>query len=82
MRDIDLKPVLKECNKSARIGYKIASTQEKNLNRALISAREKIINTIVDFNSSQCYSPETSELLNSQLMEIQEAFDHLSSSLK
>ena len=29
MEDIDLKKVLKECNKSAKIGYKIASAKRK-----------------------------------------------------
>ena len=36
----NLKQVLKECNKSAKTGYKIASAQEKNLNKALASAQE------------------------------------------
>lgn len=48
MEDIDLKKVLKECNKSAKTGYKIASAQEKNLNRALASAQEKVQSTIID----------------------------------
>lgn len=33
---------LKECNKSAKTGYKIVSAQEKNLNRALASAQEEV----------------------------------------
>ena len=42
MDEIDLKNVLKECKKSAKTGYKIASAQEKNLNSALNSAQEKV----------------------------------------
>lgn len=82
MEETNLKQVLKECNKSARIGYKIALAQEKNLNRALTSAQKKIQNTIIDFNSSPCYAPETTELLGVQLVEIKDAFVHLSFALK
>lgn len=77
-----MKKVLKECIKSAKTGYKIASAQEKNLNRALASAQEKVQSTIIDFNSSPCYAPETSELLESQLVEIRDAFDRLSFAFK
>ena len=54
MEETDLKQVLKECNKSAKNGYKIASAQEKNLNRSLASAKEKVQSTIFDLNSSPC----------------------------
>ena len=82
MEETNLKQVLKECNKAARIGYKIASAQEKNLNRALTSAQEKIQSTIIDFNSSPCYAPETTELLEVQLVEIRDAFNRLSFAFK
>lgn len=82
MEETNLKQVLKECNKAARIGYKIASAQEKNLNRALTSAQEKIQTTIIDFNSSPCYAPETTELLEVQLVEIGDAFNRLSFAFK
>lgn len=82
MEETNLKQVLKECNKAARIGYKIASAQEKNLNRALTSAQEKIQSTIIDFNSSPCYAPETTELLEVQLVEIGDAFNRLSFAFK
>lgn len=82
MEETNLKQVLKECNKAARIGYKIASAQEKNLNRALTSAQEKIQTTIIDFNSSPCYAPETKELLEVQLVEIGDAFNRLSFAFK
>lgn len=42
MEETNLKQVLKECNKSTKTGYKIVSAQEKNLNRALSSAQEKV----------------------------------------
>lgn len=70
MEEIDLKQVLEECNKSAKTGYRIAAVQERNLNRALASAQEKIQSTIADFNSSPCYVPEVTELLEVQLVEI------------
>lgn len=37
-----MKQMLKECNKSAKTGHKIAAAQEKNLNRALALAWEFI----------------------------------------
>lgn len=82
MVDTDLRQVLKECNKSAKTGYKIASAQEKYLNRALSSAQEKVQSTIIDFNSSPCYAPETAELLEEQLVEIRDAFNRLSFAFK
>ena len=75
MEETNLKQVLKECNKSAKTGYKIASAQEKNLNRALASAQEKVQSTIIDFNSSPCYAPEATELLEVQLVEIRDTFN-------
>lgn len=77
-----MRQVLKECNKSAKTGYKIASAQEKNLNRALASAQEKVQSTIIDFNSSPCYAPEATELLEVQLVEIRDAFNRLSFAFK
>ena len=82
MADTDLRDVLKECQKSAMAGYKIASTQEKNLSRVLRSAEERIQNAILEFNMSPCYAPETAELLESQLIEINNAFNRLSFAFK
>lgn len=78
----NLKQVLKECNKSAKTGYKIASAQEKNLNKALASAQEKVQSTIIEFNRSPCYAPEATELLEAQLVEIRAAFNRLSFAFK
>lgn len=82
MEETDLKKVLNECKKTARIGYKIASAKEKNLNRALYSAQEKVHSTIIDFNSSPCYAPEAAELLESQLTDIRKSFNRLSFAFK
>lgn len=82
MEETDLKRVLKECKKFARTGYKIAAAQEKNLSRTLSSAQERIQNTIIDFNSSPCYAPETAELLERQLGEISDSFNRLSFAFK
>ena len=79
---IDLKNVLMECKKSAKTGYKIASSQEKLLNSALISAQEEIQKTITSFNTSPCYAPKAAELLEGQLIEISENFNSLSVSFK
>ena len=68
MEETNLKRILEECNQAAKTGYKIASAQEKNLNRTLASAQEKVRRTIIDFNSSPCYVRETTELLGVQLL--------------
>lgn len=78
MADTDLRDVLTECQKSARAGYKIASAQEKNLREALASAEKKIQSAIIDFTASPCYAPDTADLLETQLLEINSAFNRLS----
>ena len=40
----------------------------------LASAQEKVQSTIIDFNSSPCYAPEATELLEVQLVEIRDTF--------
>ena len=52
------------------------------MNRALASAQEKVQSTIIDFNSSPCYEPEATELLEVQLVEIRDAFNRLSFAFK
>ncbi len=78
MTNIDLFDVLSECQKSARDGYKIASSQEKNLRDALSTAERKINSAIIDFRASPCYAPDTAELLETQLLEINSSFNRLS----
>lgn len=82
MEDYNLRPVLEECKKSARIGFDIASGQEKNLNHALSVAEGKVRDTLFDFNSSPCYSPEATSLLEGQLTDIEQAFLRLSFAFK
>lgn len=82
MENYDLKRVLDDCQKSARVGYMLASRQEKNLNKALSSVEEKIRSTLNDFNNSPCYSPEATNLLEKQLSENEQAFMRLSSAFK
>lgn len=78
MENYNLRPVLEECKKTARIGFDIASGQEKNLNHALSVAEEKVRDTLLNFNSSPCYSPEATSLLEGQLTDIEQAFLRLS----
>lgn len=82
MEESDLIQVLDECKKAAKVGYKIASSQEKNLSQALTSAQEKLQSTIIDFNTSPCYAPEATELLENQLVDIRDAFNRLSFAFK
>ena len=74
-----LKKVLNECKKTAKIGYRIASTQEKNLRETLSKAKEKVSSTLIGYNSSPCKDPKTSEQLENQLKEIHDAINGLSS---
>ncbi len=74
----DLSTVLDECKKSAKAGYKIASGQEKNLNKVLSVAKEKVRSALYDFSNSPCYSPEATSLLEGQLSDIEQAFLNLS----
>ena len=78
MDENELEKALNECKKTAKVGYKIATAQEKNLNRTLRSAQKEVQSTINDFNSSPCYAPETSELLDRQLRDIKDSLSNLS----
>ncbi|WP_333657125.1 GTPase domain-containing protein [Tissierella praeacuta] len=82
MESIELKNVLEECEKSAKAGYKIALKHEKHLNRVLSVAEEKVRSTLLDFNSSPCYSPEATNLLEGQLIDIEQDFNKLSFAFK
>ena len=78
----DLREVLRECKKSAMTGYRIASTQEKNLGKVLKLAEEKTKSAIIEFNASPYYAPDTAKLLESQLIEISGEFNKLSFVIK
>lgn len=74
--------MLEECEKSAKTGYKIALVYEKNLNRVLSVAEERVRGTLLEFSSSVCYSPEATNLLESQLSDIEQDFMKLSFAFK
>ena len=78
MDEVNLIKVLKECNKSAKIGYEIASEQEKNLNKTLDSAQKKIQGTIQNLQRSPCCTPELTKSLQKQLDDIKESVKQLS----
>lgn len=82
MGEKNLKKVLKECENSAKTGYKIASEKEKVLSKVLNSASDKVKNTIENFNSSPLYMRETNALLEVQLNEINAAFNNLTFAIK
>ncbi|MEW9124707.1 MAG: GTPase domain-containing protein [Thermotaleaceae bacterium] len=82
MESIELKNVIEECEKSAKVGYKIALTHEKKLNRVLSVAEEKVRSALLEFNSSPCYSPEATNLLEGQLIDIEQDFKKLSFAFK
>ena len=78
MGEDSLKDVIKLYKKSAKIGYRIATSQEKNLRKALDLAKQNVKDTIIDFKASNCYAPETTELLEKQLTDIENDFSALS----
>ena len=78
MEETDLKRVLDKCNETAIIGFKIASSEEKNISRALNIAQEKLQNVIFDLNNSKCYVPGVTRILEKQLIDIKDSFGNLS----
>ena len=82
MDTYDLTEILKECQSYASIGYKIASSQHKNLNTTLSNAASRINETLIDFNSSPCYVSSATDLLSQQLIDIESAFNNLSFAFK
>ena len=82
MDTYDLTEILKECQSYASVGYKIASSQHKNLNTTLSNAASRINETLIDFNSSPCYVSSATDLLSQQLIDIESAFNNLSFAFK
>ena len=74
----DLEDTLKACEKSALIGYKIATNQYKALKSTLANAQEEIQNTLTDFQTSPCYVSGATEMLSEQLIDIESSFNNLS----
>ena len=78
MKKHDLNAVLKECKKSASAGYRIATKQHRELKNTLAEAKEEIKNTLIEFQTSQCYFSGATEMLSDQLTEISNSFDTVS----
>ena len=74
----EMTSILSECKVAATTGYNIATKHERQLNKTLTTAEEMVRNTLLSFTSSPCYSPETTRLLQGQLLDIEQAFMHLS----
>lgn len=79
---MNLSQVLKDCKKSASVGYKLASSQFNDLQSTLYDASEKINSTLMDFNSSPCYVSSATDLLSQQLIDIEAAINNLSFAFK
>ena len=81
MEESSLKTVLAECRISAKRGYQIASSQEKFLSKTLNNAKSRVHDTLNKFNNSSVYSPESTGLLEQQLLDIEHSFNSLSLSV-
>ena len=82
MDNNSLDIVLKECEEYAKIGYKIASDKQAELNKVLNSAAKKIDSALSDFEKSPCYFSGATDLLSQQLIGIRTSFDSLSTSFQ
>lgn len=69
---------LKKCRRAAKIGYEIAEREARNLNFTLNKAESEIENTIMEFQNSSCYIPQTMGILEGQLTDIRNSFGQLS----
>ena len=82
MEETNLQQVLYRCEESARIGFQIASSQEKQLQNTLLEAQDKVQRTIFDLVNSPYYDPQITEHLEEQLGIIRNEFDRLSITFK
>lgn len=78
MVEFNLQEVLDECQKSAKIGYELASSQYKRLRDTIANAESKIEDTLIAFNSSTCYLSDATASLAQQLSETRSSIDRLS----
>lgn len=79
MEDIlSFKTVLKQCQNSATLGYKIANTQRKTLTTTLENAIATVKTTKQEFETSPCYISGSTEMLSKQLDEIESALYNVS----
>lgn len=77
MQEYDLNNTLKECKKGAETGYTIASSHLKLLQNSLMDSKGQLQKTISDIALSKCFIPGTTEMLQQQLFDIEQAFDNL-----
>ena len=78
MEKHELNDVLKECRKTASVGYRIAAKQHKELKNTLYNAQEEIKNTLIEYQTSPCYISGATDMLSDQLIEIGNSFDTVS----
>ena len=79
MEDIlSFKTVLKQCQNSATLGYKIANTQRRTLTTTLENAIATVKTTKQEFETSPCYISGSTEMLSKQLDEIESALYNVS----
>ena len=81
MQNLSLENVLKECKKSADIGYSIADDQLQQLNHSLRDAEVNIKGAALELRSSPCYIAEATSTLMEQLDAIGYSFANLTSSV-
>ena len=78
--DFDL--FLKECTDYAQRGFRIASTHEKVLSKTLREAEEKVQQAMDEIAASLLRTPETTQNLRQQLLDIQQVFYKLSAAFQ
>ena len=79
MVELDITNVLNRCKKAANRGEKIANKEFKHLESTLISAEERINEVNFELSNKKWQISDLSEMLSSQLMEIQSSFASISS---
>lgn len=70
--------VLRDCEKFAEIGYKIAFEQKENLKLTLTEAETKVKKTLSSLNRSPCKSPALTDSLREQLSNVEKSLQELS----
>ena len=78
---VNLNNTLKQCEKSALNGYNIALSNQKVFSKIINNAKVEIENTIKNFRNSKCYFSDANNTLTTQLIEIQNLFNLISTEL-
>lgn len=81
MKEQSIKRSLRQCKKTAGIGYKMAMRQYRNLKETLANADYEISNTLLDINSSDCYVSEATDSLTKQLSQTRESIGFVTAAL-